>query len=491
MVILLIFAINEKALKSLDISMLFIIMRQKKGIGGITMSSQSKSIEPYLNCSFECGCGRTHSSLFAHYIFEPGAIKKLPKLLSQLGYVRPYLISDTHTHEIAGCQTEEVLQKAGISFTSHVLKSPENSDLPADENALGSIAMANDKDADIIISIGTGTINDLGRYFSYITGRPFLLVATAPSMDGLVSGVAPLVFHNMKITFSAQEPLVLVCDADIMTKAPLKMLAAGAADILGKYNCLLDWKLSHIVNDEYYCETIADIMRTAVDQTMESTKGLASHDDQAVSVLTEALVLSGIAMDFSGNSRPASGAEHHQSHYWEMQFLFDGIPAVLHGTKVGIGTVLMLELYNALAEMERPDFDAVRANIANRLSMEEWEQEMRRCYRDGADGIIELEKKAKKNDPENLSGRLLVIEERWDEIQALAKTAPKADEIYQVLAKMGAAKVPADVGIPNQYVSDSIRYGKELRDRYTILQLMWDIGKLDEEAELLVEKYCR
>ena len=94
MVILLIFAINEKALKSLDISMLFIIMRQKKGIGGITMSSQSKSIEPYLNCSFECGCGRTHSSLFAHYIFEPGAIKKLPKLLSQLGYVRPYLISE-------------------------------------------------------------------------------------------------------------------------------------------------------------------------------------------------------------------------------------------------------------------------------------------------------------------------------------------------------------------------------------------------------------
>lgn len=450
---------------------------------------QDKSIEQYLNCSFKCSCGRTHKSLFAHYLFEPGAIEKLPMLLEQLGYTRPYLISDTHTHEIAGKRAEEVLGKAGIPFTSHVLKSPEKGDLAADEHALGSVAMANDKDADIIISVGTGTINDLGRYFSYITGRPFLLIATAPSMDGLVSGVAPLIFNNLKITFPAQEPLALICDPEIMAAAPLRMLAAGAGDILGKYNCLLDWQLSHIINDEYYCDTIADIMRTAVDRTMESTNGLASHDSKAVSVLTEALVLSGIAMDFSGNSRPASGAEHHQSHYWEMQFLFDGIPAVLHGTKVGIGTVLMLELYNALAEMEKPDFDRIRGEISSRPSAEMWEKEMYRCYREGAENVIALEKKSKKNDPEGLLKRLLVIEEKWDEIQALAKTAPKASEIYHVLEKMEAAKVPADVGIPRQYVYDSIRYGKELRDRYTILQLMWDLGMLDEAAKTLVEKY--
>lgn len=464
------------------------LRRQRKGSGESFM--QSRLMEPYLNCSFECSCGRTHKSLFAHYIFEPGAIEKLPALLAELGYTRPYLISDTHTHKIAGGRTEEVLRRADIRFTSHVLESPENGDLAADECALGSIAMGNDKDADIIISIGAGTINDLGRYFSYITGRPFMLIATAPSMDGLVSGVAPLIFHNMKITFPAQEPLALICDPEIMAAAPLKMLAAGAADILGKYNCLLDWKISHIVNDEYYCDTIADIMRTAVDRTMECAKGLASHDGKSVSVLTEALVLSGIAMDFSGNSRPASGAEHHQSHYWEMQFLFDGIPAVLHGTKVGIGTVLMLELYNALAKMEKPDFAKLRKEIACRPSMEEWEAEMHRCYRDGAKGIIELERKAKKNDVDGLSKRLLTIEEKWDEIQELAKTAPEASRIYQVLAGMGAAKVPADVNIRREYVYDSIRYGKELRDRYTVLQLMWDIGKLEEAAQKIVEKYC-
>lgn len=451
---------------------------------------QNRSIEPYLNSSFTCSCGRTHSSLFAHYIFEPGAIERLPALLKQLGYGKPFLISDTHTHAIAGWRAEEILQNAGIPFSSHVLKSPQTGDLAADEHALGSIAMANDKEADLIISVGTGTINDLGRYFSHITSRPFLLIATAPSMDGLVSGVAPLIFHNMKITFPAQEPLALICDSQIMADAPLKMLAAGAADILGKYNCLLDWRLSHIINGEYYCDTIADIMRSAVDQTMECAAGLASHDQGAVSVLTQALVLSGIAMDFSGNSRPASGAEHHQSHYWEMQFLFDGIPAVLHGTKVGIGTVLMLELYNGLARMEKPDFEGLRAGISSRPSMDVWEREMSRCYREGAEGIIELEKKAGKNAPEGLLKRLGVIEEKWEEIKALAAQAPEAGEISHVLETMGGARRPAHVGIPREYVRDSIRYGKELRDRYTILQLMWDIGALDEAADRLVEKYC-
>ena len=75
---------------------------------------QNRSIETYLNCSFACSCGRTHKSLFAHYIFEPGAIEKLPALLAELGYKKPYLISDTHTHEIAGKQVEETLKKADL-----------------------------------------------------------------------------------------------------------------------------------------------------------------------------------------------------------------------------------------------------------------------------------------------------------------------------------------------------------------------------------------
>ena len=451
---------------------------------------ESCQVSDFLGASFQCSCGREHSTHFSNYIIERDAIKKLPGLLNKLGYHRPFVLADTHTYAVAGKQVEAALTDADIPYKLHVLKSPEVGDLAADEAAMGSVAMAFDVKCDILISVGTGTINDLGRYFTYICGRPFMLVATAPSMDGLVSGCAPLITNNLKITYDAHAPLALICDLDIMSQAPMKMLAAGVGDILGKYNCLCDWRPSSIINGEYYCETIAGIMRTAVEKTVESVDGLIKRDPEAVALLTEALTLSGIAMDFSGNSRPASGAEHHQSHFWEMQFLFDHKPAVLHGTKVGIGTVLMLALYDHLKTMEKPDFAAIKATIPNRPSKDEWKAEITRSYRLAADGIIALEEKAGKNDTEKLTARLDVIEEKWNDIQQMVAALPSAKEIYDILDKLGAPKCPPDVEIKKEYVRDSILYAKELRDRYTILQLMWDLGELPKLADKLADKYC-
>lgn len=447
------------------------------------------SINNLLGASFECSCGKTHSTAFSNFVIKNGAINELPKMLSELGKTKPYIISDTNTENAAGKKVKAVLTEAGIAYTDIVLKSPEIGDLPADEKAFGSVCMAFDLSCDIIISVGTGTINDMGRYLSFITGYNFMLVATAPSMDGMVSGVAPLIHNNMKITFPAHAPVALCCDLDVMTKAPMKMILAGATDILGKYNCLTDWKLSHLVNDEYYCETVDSIMSQAIDKTAECMPKLGSRNPEDIAALAEALTLSGMAMDFAGNSRPASGAEHHLSHYWEMQFLFDGKPAVLHGTKVGIGTVMTLRLYNELAKMEKPDFDKLISEIPNRMSFEDWEAEMKRCYREGADAIIALEKKSKKNCPLLLEKRLRSIEANWDKITELAKTVPSSEKLQAELKKLGAATVPADVEIAPQYVKDGIMYAKELRDRYTILQFLWDIDKLSDASDFLMKEY--
>ena len=173
-----------------------------------------------------------------------------------------------------------------------------------------------------------------------------------------------------------------------------------------------------------------------------------------------------------------------------MQFLFDGIPAVLHGTKVGIGTVMTLRLYNELAKMERPDFAKLIAEIPNRPSFEAWEKEIRRAYRGAADSVIALEKKAGKNDPEKLKERLQSIEQHWDEIVELAAKVPQSDMVRDGLLAMDAPTRPADVGIKNEDVRDGIRYAKELRDRYTILQLLWDIDKMDDAVDLLMKEFC-
>ena len=449
-----------------------------------------KDVRALLGRKIECSCGRTHETGFSRLIMERGALKKLPELLQELGVRRPFILADTHTWEAAGSRAAEILGAAGIAFSSFVLKSPETGDLPADEKTFGTAAIAMDSGADLVISVGTGTINDTGRYLSFLAKIPFILVATAPSMDGMVSNVAPLIFNNMKVTFQAHAPLALVCDLDILTASPIRMIAAGAGDIFAKYNCLTDWELSHLINGEYYCSFIADLMKEAVRQTDESTDGLLERREDAVEKLTGALVLAGVAMGFAKISRPASGAEHHMSHFWEMQYLFDGRPAVLHGTKVGIGTILALDLYNHLAESEKPDFDMLRKTVRERQSKEEWSAEIRRAYRDAAEGILDLEEKSGKNDPEKLLKRLDVIEEHWDEIRALAAAVPKASGIYEKLEKLDAPRRPADIGLSPEYVHDAVRYAKELRDRYTILQLLWDIGRLDEEADRIVKKYC-
>ncbi|MBR2843038.1 MAG: sn-glycerol-1-phosphate dehydrogenase [Lachnospiraceae bacterium] len=445
------------------------------------------TIDNLLGTSFVCDCGREHSTCFSELILEEDALQKLPSLLKEYGYQYPYLICDTNTYRVCGQTVCSILDTAQVCYEKIILQSPAEGDLPADEESFGRVCMAFPKESDVVISIGAGTINDLGRYLSYITGREFLLVLTAPSMDGCVSGVAPLIQNHLKITFPAHAPLALIGDLKILSEAPMKMLSAGVGDILGKYNCLTDWKLSALVNQEYYCGTIEGIMRSAIDKTMEAARHLKERRPEDIRTLTEGLVLSGIAMDFAGNSRPASGAEHHLSHFFEMQFLFDGIPAVLHGTKVGIGTVITLGFYNQLANMERPDFDLLRKKAAERPDFETWTKEMKRAYRDGAPMVIELEKKAKKNDLVKLLQRLDQIEAHWDEIQALASSVPKAEEIAGILKSLDAPITPGEVGVCREYVADGILYAKELRDRYTILQLLWDIDKLTQMEESVIK----
>ena len=447
------------------------------------------SIESLLGASFDCGCGRHHSTRFSRMIMEHGAVKKLPELLAELGKTKPYIVCDTHTWEVCGEQVSGVLEDASVNFFRTVLESPQVGDLPADELSFGKLCMAFPTECDIVISVGAGTINDLGRYLSYITGRDFILVLTAPSMDGAVSGVAPMIQNSLKVTLPAHAPVALIADLDVMVKAPMKMLSAGVGDILGKYNCLTDWKLSSIIDGEYFCPTIEGIMRGAIDKTMQAAGKLGDRAPEDIRTLTEGLVLSGMAMDFAGNSRPASGAEHHISHFFEMQFIFDGIPAVLHGTKVGIGTVMMLRLYEMLAKMEKPDFDALRKGAAGRPSFDEWTAEMERAYRGGAPMVIALERKAGKNSPEKLLKRLDAIEEHWEEIQTLAASAPPSAQIRDILESLGAPVRPEQVGVCPQYVADGILYAKELRDRYTILQLLWDLDLLIPMKDVLMKEF--
>ena len=253
----------------------------------------------------------------------------------------------------------------------------------------------------------------------------------------------------------------------------MELITAGLGDVLGKYTCLLDWKLSQMINGEYYCDYVVDMVRGAVETVVEQGTQIKKRDPEAIRSLMEALVVTGIAMYYVGNSRPASGCEHHLSHFWEMRFLMEGRKPVLHGTKVGVGMIIVTQMYHMLAR-ETVDFAAAQKKERN---ISDWEQKIKTSYLDAAEGILRLEQKCGKNNIEQRNHRLQIIEKRWKDIQyTIEEQLPATEQLIALLQSLDAPYCPCQIGLPIEMVQEGIEVGKEVRNRYTLLQLLWDLG---------------
>lgn len=441
-------------------------------------------LQDYINSTFNCSCNRVHKTNLKEVDISAGALKNIPALVKKYGYRKPFLLSDSNTYEVAGEKIEALLKNSGIDFVSYILKYPE---LVPNEAVLGEVMTGFDRACDLIIAVGTGTLNDLCKFFSYQMNLDYFIVATAPSMDGFASDGAALIVKNLKVTYPAHVPTAIIADIDIIKNAPIEMITAGVGDILGKYTCLCDWKMASIINREYSCDVVVEMVRKSIDAIVSSIQTVQSRDPETVAKIMEGLILTGIAMSFVGNSRPASGSEHHLSHYWEMMFLFQGKKAVLHGAKVGVGTIAVLKAYEIL-KGKQIDFDKAREK-AKTFRYRDWEQNIIRTYGAAAKGVIELEMSAGKNDAVQVSKRIDLIEKNWDEMVAYMNEAlPSPDEIASMLKALNAPVTPSQVGIDGQTLVDSIIVAKEVRNRYGLLQMMHDLG-VAEEISLGVKEY--
>lgn len=305
----------------------------------------------FAGLSYPCQCGRTHTVSIQKILVENGCLAQLPQTVQELGGGPAYLLADPNTYAAAAEKAGDLLTAAGIPFHGQLYRT--QAPLVPNEHTLGE-ALANLEPSDkLIIAVGSGTLNDTARFLSARTGIPYMVVCTAPSMDGYASTVCPLILDGQKITKPGVYPQAILADTDILKEAPMPMLTAGFGDIIGKYTALADWRLSQILNGEYYCEACAQLMAHAVEKCAQNAPGLKARDPQAIQYVTEALILSGITMGMVGNSRPASGAEHHFSHYWEVDALRWGQPHPLHGNSVGVGAVLSASLYQ-LAQSRLP-----------------------------------------------------------------------------------------------------------------------------------------
>lgn len=441
-------------------------------------------IEQYISKKIDCACGRPHRSRVEVIEIKKDVIEhEMIAFLEKGGYKRLTVVCDNNTYRVAAKRACEVLDRSKISYRLHQFA--EDVVLP-NEHFIGNLAMGMDLDCDLILAVGSGTINDICRYVSAVAKKPYCVLGTAPSMDGYVSGGSALIYNNLKLTFETHTPTAVFLDPEILANAPRDMIAAGVGDLLGKINCLTDWQLSQIVNKEWHCGFISDIVEAAIEKVTTNSAGIAAGESGAVADLVEGLLLSGVCMDFAGNSRPASGCEHHISHFLEMRYLLEGREAVFHGTKVGIGTVIALRAYEYVAALE-PDFKAVRG--LHRKSFEKWEENICHAFLGASAEIVELEKACGKNGAARLSARLDATEAHWEEIRALAKGTVKSRVVYDILKQLSAPTVPAEIGVSKEMARQAILYAKEIRDRYTVLQLLWDLGELESFADQIINEY--
>ena len=444
--------------------------------------SNAPKLSDYLGKPFDCGCGHSHSTGLEGCTVGAGALNSLVDYVEKYGFKNVYVACDEITYGIAGEKVMEILKNDNVHAKAHVFR--DGRFIP-DEKSLGKLMVDADRDLDLVIAVGTGSINDMCRFFSYQLKVPYAIVATAAPMDGFASSGAALMVDNIKQTIPAQTPLFIIGDTDILCGAPARMISAGLGDLLGKFTCLNDWRISKIVNEEYYCDTVVNLVKDCIDNVLLNADKAASRDPQVIGDIMEGLVLTGVAMSFVGNSRPAAGCEHHLNHFWEAIEIQNGQIPVLHGLEVGIAEVMLLKMTEFLRE-SKPDFEKAREK-AEAYDQAAWEEKIKEVYGIASDAIIELEHESKKNETEGRLKRLDVIEAHWDEIVGLMNDyMPTSDRMIEILKSLDAPYFPSQVGFDDQMLWNALVYGKENRERYTMLSMIGDLGMLEELADQVV-----
>ncbi len=427
---------------------------------------------------YDCPCGREHVSNL-ELVTGNGVIRRVPELLEKHGIKKPYIVADKNTYAAAAKQLGEILTEAGVPYVLYVF---DKDVIKPEEESVGSIVLHFDLSCDGVIGVGSGVINDCCKVFSACGHYTYMSIATAPSVDGYASYSSSMDVDGLKSTVPSKVPDVIVGDVDILKNAPIDMLKSGLGDMGAKYIGLLEWKLAHIINDEYFCQYIYDMMQEALETCVNNAPGLLARDDGAVKTVFEGLVLAGMGMTYAQNTRPASGGEHYFSHIWDMRGLEYGTTTGMHGTQASIGTILSAGLYEELIKI-RPDREKALAYAAS-FDKEAWFKKLTALVGKGAKSMIRNEEVDGKYDLEKHAKRLDIILEKWDELRKVVEELPNKEEMIALMRSVEAPVHPTEIGIESD-LGEVFMATKDVKDKYVLARLAWDLGVIDELAETL------
>ena len=433
--------------------------------------------------AFEMGQGvyTQASKLFAQYF--PGR--------------KAVIVADINTWPVLGQKVYENFAASGIPTDKYIIekeefhadwKYVEMTDLIAEGQYEQAKALENAKDYEdtdpaklfreasskfnVLVSVGSGVINDLCKLASHHHAQSYICVPTAASVDGYSSFGASITYQSAKQTFNCPAPVAIVADIDVIAAAPKEMTAAGYADLAAKIPAGGEWMIADFVGSEAIIPDAWHILQDYIDDFLADPDAVAAGDPQAIADLFEGLTLSGFAMQAARSSRPASCCDHLFSHFLDMSgHRFNG-KLQSHGFQVAIGTLTMCAAFDELFKQDLSQLD-VEACLAAWPTLESEQARALELFKDTAAPKLGYESiTSKYEDKEKIREDLERLVATWPEFKAkLQGQVYSFAKMQDMFRRAGAPYETEHIGVKREQIRDMFPIVQLMRYRYNLLDL--------------------
>jgi len=402
--------------------------------------------------------------------------------------MKAVIVADSTTWEKAGRTVQKSLDEAGIrSEAPFIFRS---SDLYAEWEHVETLRHYLQQHECIAVAVGSGVINDLTKYVSYLSGRKYICVGTAASMDGFTAYGASISKDGNKQTFDCPGPYGFIMDTSVAAQAPKELAASGYADLIAKIPAGADWMLADAAGIEKIDGFTWDIVQGSLHKAIDSPEAICSGDMETTKALADGLLLSGFAMQAIQSSRPASGTEHQYSHCWDMEDLCHEGKHVSHGFKVGIGTLASTAGIEFIMRKGLENIDIDR-HVNDWKTWETIEAEIYELFHDKPAHLSRCltESRNKYVGKDELSDQLTRLSKAWPGLKPqIQEQMIPFRQIRENLKKVGAPYEPEMIGISRERLRQTVRYIPYMRSRFTNIDVIYRLGWMEEFIESLFGK---
>jgi glycerol-1-phosphate dehydrogenase [NAD(P)+] len=413
--------------------------------------------------TFQCpDCGQNHTLPIKKVTTSENGIASIVSFIQSIPVEGKslLLICDEHTNEVAGKELETQL-KSAYKVEKLILQTHGYSKVYAEEYYFPEIRTKS-ADKDFIVTVGTGSCTDLGKYVGNETNKPVIAFPTAPSMNAYTSGVAAYLANGIKMTTPVKPCTGVLIDTKINSQAPMILIQSGFADSMAKAYANIDWRINAILTGEHYCTLPLKITTNAEKSYKQYGDKIQARDEATIASLMEGLTMGGFSMVLAGKSAPASGGEHLISHSLDMHAHRNHREVYsYHGLQVGVGVLMSALIFERLQKVEKP----VRRSI-------DYDSTIQGLFKDESTKFQKAFAQKKVDIDKFLN--------HWEELKPVFAMPPSYQETLGYLKKTGCPTRFSEIDVNEELISFVIRSARYIRNRITLLDIADELGVLEE-----------